>query len=240
MSVAVQKLTSGVQQPLEVAVVCETYECLRMGLPAAPWHRISIACQARSVLSRMIDMHMRQQEHHACLLCAGLHRASLSHADIQQFVPRCNPLMPQNDIPGGANGGSPARQRCIGKMWQAHMTPKHSPEWPSRTPQAVLGQAVCSAAALLCPMGGSRQWLSHCCLTWQTAVNCGCPRALLQHATWQLACLPKALHEHPARRGALLPCLAAQPQKTSENACNSNKLSLARHPVKECEVRVQN
>ena len=77
-----------------------------------------IACQACSVIFRMTHMHKCQQEHHACqaLLCAGLHKASLSDADIPQFVPRCDLLMPQNDIPGWANGGSPARERCIGKM----------------------------------------------------------------------------------------------------------------------------
>ena len=74
--------------------------------------------QACWVISWMTHMHMRQQEHHACqaLLCAGLHRASLIDADIQKFVPCCNLLVPQNDIPGWANGGSPAQQRCIGKI----------------------------------------------------------------------------------------------------------------------------
>ncbi len=38
ISGAVQKLTGGVQQPLEIAVVCETDKCLRMGVPAAPGH----------------------------------------------------------------------------------------------------------------------------------------------------------------------------------------------------------
>ena len=41
MSGAAQRLTSSVQQPLEVAVVCKTDECLRMGVPAAPGHRKS-------------------------------------------------------------------------------------------------------------------------------------------------------------------------------------------------------
>ena len=118
MSVAVQKLTSGVQQPPEIAVVCETYECLRMGVPAAPWHGNSSDVRLAVLIFRMMHMHMRQQEHHACqaLLCAGLHRASLCYADIQQFVPCCNLLMPQNDISGWANGVSPARQRCTSVM----------------------------------------------------------------------------------------------------------------------------
>ena len=93
--------------------------------------------------------------------------------------------------------------------------------------------------ALLHPKGGSRQWLGHCCLTWQTAVNCGSPRGTLQHATWQLACLPRALHVHRAQQAALLPCLAAQLDKIGGSACSSNTLSLAHHPVAECEVRVQ-
>ena len=38
MSVAVQKLISGVQQPLDVAEIFETKKCLTMGVPAAPWH----------------------------------------------------------------------------------------------------------------------------------------------------------------------------------------------------------
>ena len=118
MSIAMQKLTSSVQQPLETAVVCETYECLRMGVPAAPWHGKSSDVRFAVLISRMMHMHMRQQEHHAhqALLCAGLHRASLGYADIQQFVPRCNLLMPQNDIPGWANGVSPARQDCTSVM----------------------------------------------------------------------------------------------------------------------------
>ena len=53
-----------------------------------------IACQPCTPISRMI--HMCQREHHACqaLLCSGMHRTSLSDADIQQFVPFCNIFMP--------------------------------------------------------------------------------------------------------------------------------------------------
>ena len=119
------------------------------------------------------------------------------------------------------------------------LLPEQSSEWPAGTQQDALGPGLCSAVALLLPVGSSWHRLGHCCLTWQTVVACDCPRGALQHATSQLAYLPKALHEHPAQQAALLPCLAAQLDKVGASACSSKTMSVAHRPVMECEVRVQ-